>query len=98
MTFLGNLFKSNWLASREEMARFLERYFGWRPRNSHNEWDDFENLNLRDAGLEEQRILILEELGPINGPLSDDERAIAEAKARRIIARLRSPGAPFEQD
>jgi hypothetical protein len=68
----------------------LERYFGWAPSGTHNEWDDFENVRLRDAELNNERLAILDELGPINGPLSPDARAVAEAKAQKIIARLRA--------
>ena len=89
MSFLKRIFSSNWIGSREEMAQFLERYFGWAPSGTHNGWDDFENLRLRDPDLDRERLAILDELGPINGPLSPDRRAAAEAQTQRIIARLR---------
>jgi len=90
MSLLDRIFTSNWIASREDMADFLERYFGWARPSRHNEWDDFENLRLRNPELDRERLAILEELGPIDGPLSPDARVVAEAKAQKIIARLRA--------
>jgi hypothetical protein len=98
MSFLDRIFASNWIASREDMADFLERHFGWAPPSKHNEWDDFENVRLRDSDLDRERLAILDELGAINGPLSPEARSVAEDKARHIIDRLRQDDAAHKSE